>query len=478
MPITDYDVVIGLEIHAQMNTKTKMFCRCSNDSFNKTPNSNVCPICMGFPGQLPILNQETIRKGIIAGLSLNCKIPEISIFDRKNYFYPDSPKGYQITQFTDPISINGNITINTNQGEKTIRINRMHIEDDAGKLTHTKSGTLCDYNRSGTPLMEIVSEPEIFSVEEASAYAREIQKIMRYCGSSDADMEKGMMRFDLNLSLKPKGSSTLGTRAEVKNLNSFQSLEKAANYEIKRQSELLDAGERIAQETRGWDDKLQKTVSQRSKEEAMDYRYFPEPDLPPIQATPEFVDSLRQFVPELPHAKEKRFANEFKLLEDDIRILCETPELANYFESANAISKDPKITCSFINTILAARLKEDLISISESPVSAQNLGKLVKLVKDGIISNNVAKSTVFEAIYEDDQDPESIVEKKGLKQVNDTGALKSLAKKAITALPQAAEDVKNGEMKAIGALVGFIMKESKGSANPKAVNEILKELLN
>jgi len=473
-----YDVVIGLEIHAQMNTKTKMFCRCSNDSFNKIPNSNVCPICMGFPGQLPLLNKESVRKGIIAGLSLNCEIPEISKFDRKNYFYPDSPKGYQITQFDKPISINGNITITTSKGEKIIHINRMHLEDDAGKLTHTSSGTLCDYNRSGTPLMEIVSEPEIFSVEEASTYAREIQKIMRYCGSSDADMEKGMMRFDLNLSLKPKGSDTLGTRAEIKNLNSFQSLEKAAEYEIKRQSQLLDNGEKVAQETRGWDDKLQKTVSQRSKEEAMDYRYFPEPDLPPIQASKELVNELRKFVPELPHDKKKRFASEFNLLEDDIRILTSTPELANYFETANAISNDPKTTCAFINTVLSAYLKEDQISIKESPVSAENLGKLVKLIKDGIISNNVAKSTVFEAMYEEGQNPEKIVEEKGLKQVSDTGALEEMAKKAIKTLPQAAEDVRNGEIKAIGALVGFIMKESKGSANPKAVNEILKKLLN
>lgn len=477
MPTKEYDIVIGLEIHAQMNTKTKMFCRCSNDSFNKMPNSNVCPICMGFPGQLPILNKQVIRKGIIAGLSLNCEIPEVSIFDRKNYFYPDSPKGYQITQFTHPISINGHIKINTSQGEKTIRINRMHIEDDAGKLTHTSNGTLCDFNRAGTPLMEIVSEPEIFSVEEASSYAREIQKIMRYCGSSDADMEKGMMRFDLNISLKPKGSDKLGTRAEVKNLNSFQSLEKAAEYEIKRQTDLLNQGEKIAQETRGWDDKLQKTVNQRSKEEAMDYRYFPEPDLPPVQASAELVGELKKLVPELPHSKAKRFSEEFKLLEDDIRILTETPELADFFETANQIGEDPKTTCSFINTVLAAHLKEDQISIKESPVSANQIGKLVKLIKEGTISNNVAKSTVFEEMYEKGGEPEEIVEAKGLQQVSDTGALEEMAKKAIEALPQAAEDVRNGEMKAIGALVGFIMKESKGSANPKAVNEILKKLL-
>ena len=353
----------------------------------------------------------------------------------------------------------------------------MHIEDDAGKLTHTPAGSLVDFNRAGTPLMEIVSEPDIRSVEEASMYAREIQKIVRYAKTSDADMEKGMMRFDLNISLRLEGIEEFGTKVEVKNLNSFQSLEKAAEFEIKRQSKMLDSGEQISQETRGWDDKTEKTVSQRSKEEAMDYRYFPEPDLPPVQAEEQTVAELRKLVPELPYDKKKRFEQEYQLLPDDIRILTENPDLANFFETATKIGGNAKTACSFINTVLMAHLKEDQIDIANSKVTAEHIGELVKLVEEGTISNNVAKSTVFEEMYATGKTPAEIVEEKGLKQVSDTGALEDFAKKAIEALPQAADDVRAGEMKAIGALVGFVMKESKGQANPKVVNDILQKLL-
>jgi len=475
--MSKYETVIGLEIHVQMNTKTKMFCRCSNNSFNKPPNVNVCPICMGFPGQLPITNKEAVEKGIIAGLALGCDIPKISKFDRKNYFYPDNPKGYQITQFDEPISVNGKVVIETDQGEKTIRVNRMHLEDDAGKLVHTPKGSLCDFNRAGTPLMEIVSEADIRSIEEASNYAREIQRIMRYCGSSDADMEKGMMRFDLNISLKPESQEEFGVKVEVKNLNSFQALEKAIEHEIKRQEEEIEAGKPIYQETRGWDDKSAKTVSQRSKEEAMDYRYFPEPDLPPIISGKGMVEELKKQVPELPLAKKKRFAEEFQLNEDDIRLITETPQMANFFEEANQIANDPKKVSSFLTTILLKHLNEDQIQLEESQVTAKHLGNLVKLVKEGTISNNQAKSTVFETMYETGKIPEEIVEEKGLKQVSDKGLIEELCQKAIEANPSAAEDVKNGKDKAIGALVGFVMKESKGQANPKAVNETLRKLL-
>jgi aspartyl-tRNA(Asn)/glutamyl-tRNA(Gln) amidotransferase subunit B len=432
---------------------------------------------MGFPGQLPMLNQKAVEKGIISGLALGCQIPEFSKFDRKNYFYPDSPKGYQITQFDKPISINGKVTIETEAGEKEIRVNRMHLEDDAGKLTHTPAGSLVDFNRAGTPLMEIVSEPDIRSVEEASLYAREIQKIVRYAKTSDADMEKGMMRFDLNISLRPEGQEEFGTKVEIKNLNSFQSLEKAAQFEIKRQSKMLDNSEEIHQETRGWDDKTEKTVSQRSKEEAMDYRYFPEPDLPPVHAEEQTVAELRKLVPELPYDKKKRFEQEYQLLPDDIRILTENPDLADFFETAAKIGGNAKTACSFINTVLMAHLKEDQLDIKDSKVTAEHIGELVKLVEEGTISNNVAKSTVFEEMYDTGKTPTEIVEEKGLKQVSDTSALEDFAKKAIEALPQAADDVRAGEMKAIGALVGFVMKESKGQANPKAVNEILQKLL-
>lgn len=472
-----YDIVIGLEIHCQINTKTKMFCRCSNDSFNKPPNSNVCPICMGHPGQLPLLNKEAVRKGIIGGLALNCEIPRFSKFDRKNYFYPDLPFGYQISQFDKPVSVEGHIDIETSEGEKRIGIERMHLENDAGKLTHTAKGSLCDYNRAGTPLMEIVSKPEMTSVEEASLYAREIQKIMRYCESSDADMEKGMMRFDLNISLKPAGASELGTKVEVKNLNSFQSLEKAAEYEIKRQSKMLNEGEEISQETRGWDDTKQKTVGQRSKEEAHDYRYFPEPDLPPLITEEATVEELRKLVPESPYTKKKKFKQEFEMNNDDATLLTETKDRAEFTEEAIAISGNPKTTTSFIATVLFGYLNNNDIELTDCKVTPKHIGELVKLVDEGTISNNVAKSTVFEEMFETGKIPSEIVEEKGLKQVSDTGALEEFAKKAIEALPQAVEDVKNGNDKAIGALVGFVMKESKGQANPGAVNKILKELI-
>lgn len=472
-----YEIVIGLEIHAQVNTKTKMFCRCSNDSFNKPPNSNVCPICMGFPGQLPLTNRTAVEKGIIAGLALNCEIPHFSKFDRKNYFYPDLPSGFQISQFDKPVAIEGKITIETSEGEKEIGIERLHLENDAGKLTHTKSGTLCDYNRAGTPLMEIVSHPDMRSTEEASAYAREIQKIMRYCKSSDADMEKGMMRFDINVSIMPKGSKEFGTKVEVKNLNSFQSLERALDYEIKRQIKATESGEEIFQETRGWDDSSQKTVSQRSKEESHDYRYFPEPDLPPLINEQSTVNELRKLVPELPRIKKQRFINEFTVTEDDAILLTETPEMADFFEEAAKIGGNGKSTSNFIASVLLKHLKEDQININESKVTAAHIGELVKLVEEGSISNNIAKGAVFEEMYASGKMPSQIVEEKGLKQVSDTGAIEEICKRAIEANPQAVEDLKAGKDRALGALVGFVMKETQGQANPKIINETFTKLL-
>jgi aspartyl-tRNA(Asn)/glutamyl-tRNA(Gln) amidotransferase subunit B len=476
--MTQYEIVVGLEIHCQINTKTKMFCRCSNDSFNEAPNSNVCPVCMGFPGQLPVINQEAVKKGVIAGLALNCNIPRFSKFDRKNYFYPDSPKGFQISQYDKPVAENGQIIIETSEGEKTIGITRLHLEDDAGKLTHTAAGTLCDFNRAGTPLMEIVSEPDIRSIEEASAYAREIQKIMRYVNSSDADMEKGMMRFDLNISLRPQGTKPYGTKVEIKNLNSFQALEKAMEYEVKRQTKELEAGNSIPQETRGWNEVENKTISQRSKEEANDYRYFPEPDLPPLICEQDMVEALRQeFVGELPYQKRQRFQKEFQLSTEEIRILTETRAMADFFELANSIANNPKTVASFVTTILQKFLNEHEITLEETKVTAQHIGDLVKAIDSGTISNNTAKTTVFEAMFETGDLPDKIIEEKGLKQVSDTGLIEELCKKAIESNPKAIEDYKSGNEKALGALVGFIMKESKGQANPGLVNQTLKNLL-
>ncbi len=471
-----YDVVVGLEIHCQMNTKTKLFCGCSNDSENAAPNTNTCPVCMGFPGQLPVVNKEAIKKGIQAGLALGCRIADRSVFDRKNYFYPDSPKGYQITQQFHPIALEGSVEIETSQGKKSIRMHHMHLEGDAGKLTHTTGGSLVDFNRCDTPLMEIVSEPDINSVEQATSYAREMQRIMRYSQSSDADMEKGMMRFDVNVSLKPKGASELGTKVEVKNLNSFTAMEKALEYEIKRQTKMLDAGEEIQQETRGFDDVKQVTVGQRTKESAKDYRYFPEPDIPPMDHNPAEVAELQKLVPELPLSKRERY-RAMGISEDEVFTLSNTLEMATFFETALEISKDPKKTCSLLTTVLLKKLSEAELDITQSPVSAENLGKMVKMILDETISFNTAKGELMDLAFESSEDVASLVDKHNLKQVVDEGLLLEVCQKAISTLDKAAEDVRNGNPKAIGALVGFCMKESKGQLNPAKISQKLNELL-
>lgn len=476
-----YDLVIGLEIHVQMNTDTKMFCRCSNKSFNERPNINVCPICMGYPGQLPKVNKHAIEKAIVSGLALGSKIQEHSQFDRKQYFYPDSPNGFQITQQFQPIAVGGEVEIELSDGTfKKVKIHHMHVENDAGKLTHVPEGSLCDYNRAGSPLMEIVTEPDMTSIEQASLLAQEIQKIMRYCNTSNVDMEKGEMRFDLNVSLKPKGSSELGVKVETKNLNSFQALEKAAEFEIRRQAELLETNQPIEQQTRGWVEEKGKTVLQRSKEEALDYRYFPEPDIPPIKLTQSQIDEQAAKLPKLPLEVKKLLQSKFGLEAEELVILSDTKKMSDFFLEAVEIGQDPKTTTSFITTILMKHLKEDGIDIDspENKVTPEMLGQLVKLIKDGEISNNVAKSTVFEEMYQTGKTPTEIVDEKGLKQVSDTSAIEEFCKKAIEANPQAAQDVREGQMKAIGALVGFVMKESKGQANPGLVNQTLQKLLN
>lgn len=475
-----YEPVIGLEVHVQINTDTKMFCSCSNMSFNERPNINVCPICMGYPGQLPQVNKVAIEKGILSGLALGSEIQEISQFDRKQYFYPDSPNGFQITQQFHPIAVGGEVEIELSDGTfKKIKIHHMHLENDAGKLTHIPEGSLCDYNRAGSPLMEIVSEPDMNSIEEASLFAREIQKIMRYCNSSNVDMEKGEMRFDLNISLKLKGAKEFGTRVETKNLNSFQSLEKAAEYEIRRQAEMLENNETIEQQTRGWVKEKEKNVIQRSKEEALDYRYVPEPDIPPIRISKAQIQAQETNLPKLPLEVKKLLQSKYGIQAEELSILSDTKIMSDYFLEAIEIAKDPKATTSFMTTILMKYLKEDGLDIDspENKVSAKMLGELVQLVQDGTISNNVAKSTVFEEMYKSGKSADEIVEEKGLKQVSDQGAIEKMCKKAIEANPQAAQDVKDGQMKAIGTLVGFVMKESKGQANPGLANQTLQKLL-
>ncbi|MFA5947657.1 MAG: Asp-tRNA(Asn)/Glu-tRNA(Gln) amidotransferase subunit GatB [Candidatus Gracilibacteria bacterium] len=481
----DFEAVIGLEIHVQISTKTKMFCRCDNDSFEKEPNINTCPVCMGFPGQLPVVNKIAVSKGIVSALALNCEILESCKFDRKNYFYPDNPKGFQISQFDEPLSKNGSIEVEfidskTNEKKiKKIGITRLHLEDDAGKLTHVRDSSLVDFNRAGTPLMEIVSEPDMRNSDEAHAYACEIQKIMRYIGSSEADMEKGMMRFDASVSIRKKGETKLNPRAEIKNLNSFKALKNAIDYEISRQIELYkNTGIYLkGPQTVGWDDDKGETFFMRDKEESDDYRYFPEPDVPPLHVDKKMVADFKKSLPELPNVKKNRYINELSLNEDDANLLSSDLKLAQYFEEVCVISKDNKKAISFITTILMKYLNEDLLSVDQQKVSAKMMGELINLVNEGVISNNIAKGEIFEEMYKNGKNPKDIVKEKGLEQISDQGSIEEVCKKVMQANPQSVADIKAGKDKAIGFLVGQVIKEMKGKANPQIVNELIKKLL-
>ncbi|MFA4890851.1 MAG: Asp-tRNA(Asn)/Glu-tRNA(Gln) amidotransferase subunit GatB [Candidatus Gracilibacteria bacterium] len=477
--MAELEAVIGLEIHAQISTKTKMFCRCDNDSFGVSPNVNVCPVCMGFPGMLPVLNEEALRKGIVAALALNCEVQAFSKFDRKNYFYPDSPKGFQISQFDQPISKGGWIEIQVDGGAaKKIRITRLHLEDDAGKLTHVSGGTLVDFNRAGTPLMEIVSEPDLRSASEAGVYAREIQKILRYVGASEADMEKGMMRFDASVSIREKGSGKLNARSEIKNLNSFKALENAVATEIARQTALWEAGKPQEEDfTVGWNDEKQEIYIMRSKEGSSDYRYFPEPDIPPILIGKKQIEKMRAELPEMPAVKAARFVKEYGLNEDDVKVLVSDVALADYYEKVVEIRGNAKLAASFVLTILMKHLNEELISISDQKVTAEMLGELLKMVAGGKVSNNAAKGEIFEEMYATGRSPAEILKEKGLEQISDTGEIKKVCKKVISANPQIVADFKNGKDRAIGALIGQVMKATKGKANPSVVDELIRKML-
>ena len=474
----ELEAIIGLEIHAEMNTRTKMFCGCDNDNFAKEPNTNVCPICMGFPGMLPAANAESIKKGVIAALALNCTIRKHSKFDRKNYFYPDLPSGYQISQYDEPVSEKGHLEILVNGEKKRIGITRLHLENDAGKLSHSTQGTLLDFNRAGKPLMEIVSDPDMRSAKEAKEYAESVQKIVRYCGSSDCDMEKGQMRFDASVSLRPVGDSKLYPRAEIKNLNSFRSLEASIEREIAKQRELWEAGTPPTVETTvGWDEDKGDTYLMREKESAADYRYFPEPDLPPLVITDEQLKEWEKEVPESPLAVYERFLGTYGLSEAEARFFAEDSKFAKLFEETAKSSGNAKTAASFVGTVLVSRLKEAGKKLSDSPVTAAHLIELIQLVDSGAISNNVAKSSLFEAMMDSGKMPKSLVDELGLAQVSDTGAIEELCKKAIEANPAAVADVKAGKTKAMAAIVGTVMKESKGKANPQMVNELLTKLL-
>jgi len=477
MGVKDFEPVIGLEVHVQMATETKCFCSCKVE-FGAEPNTNVCPVCLALPGSLPVLNKTALEYAIKASLALNCKVHELSVFARKNYFYPDLPKGYQISQYDKPLATDGYIDIKVDGKTERIRIHRLHMEEDAGKTIHEGNHSYVDLNRAGTPLMEIVSEPDIRSAVGARLYLEKLRNIMRYIGVSDADMEKGQLRCDVNISLRPKGEEKFGTKVEIKNLNSFRFVQKAIEYEIERQAKVLSKGGEIVQETRLFDPTSGKTFTMRTKEEAHDYRYFPDPDLIPVRITTAYIEEIRQSLPELPDEKEKRFISQFKLTEYDADVLVADKDRALFFEkSVEVYNKNPKAIANWIINELLGKLNEAGIDITESPVKPEHIAELVELIDSGTISTKIAKE-VFEEVFKTSKSPKQIVEEKGLKQVSDEGEIRKIVEEVLSKHPAEVEKFKAGNQKLMGFFVGQVMKATKGKANPKLVNKILQELLN
>lgn len=476
-----YEAVIGLEVHTELQTTTKIFCGCKT-SFGAEPNTNVCPVCLGLPGVLPVLNKRVLEFAVRAGLALNCEISRFSKFDRKNYYYPDLPKNFQTSQFDLPICERGHLDIEVNGEKKQIRITRAHMEEDAGKLVHHGTSitdsdySLVDYNRTGTPLLEIVTEPDMRSAKEAVAYLEKMRAILQYIGISDCRMEEGSLRCDANVSVRPVGQKELGTKAEIKNINSFKGVEKAIEYEALRQAEILEDGGKIIQETRTWDEKEGVTKSMRTKEEANDYRYFPEPDLAPFTVSEEYIEDIRKTLPELPDERRERYIANFGLSSTDAQYMTNDKDTSDYFEKVVAAGADPKASVNWIMGEFASQLSNAGIEIAKAPVTPENLAKLLALIAKGTISGKIAKK-VFAEMWKDGADPEEIVKAQGLVQISNTGALKELVVKVIANNPKAVEDFKAGKKKAVGALVGQIMKETKGKANPKVINELLNDEL-
>ena len=471
-----YETVIGLEVHAQMRTNTKIFCGCRVE-FGATPNSLTCPVCTGMPGVLPVLNRRALEYSIRTGLAMDCKIAPFSRFARKNYFYPDLPKGYQISQYELPICEHGHIDIEVDGATKRIGITRIHMEDDAGKNIHDISGvSLVDLNRTGTPLMEIVSEPDMRTPEEAGAYMRKIRTIVRYLGVSDGNMEQGSLRCDANISIRPVGASEFGTKVELKNINSFRFVERAVAYEIKRQIKETEAGGAIAQETRLYDTDRNMTVSMRAKEEAHDYRYFPDPDLVPMRVESSWIEEIRAGLPELPDAKRARYTDELGLPADTAAFISEERGTAQWFEKAVGLGGEPKAVANWVMGELTRKLNEDVLSFAESPVTPELLVGLLKLVDDGTISGKIAK-TVFEEMYSTGKDSAAIVKEKGLTQITDKSAIEAAVDEVISENPDEVERFRGGDRKLMGFFVGQVMKATKGKANPKAVNEMIRSKL-
>lgn len=476
-----YEAVIGLEVHTELQTKTKIFCSCRT-SFGADPNTNVCPVCLGLPGVLPVLNKKVLEYAVRAGLALNCEISRFSKFDRKNYYYPDLPKNFQTSQFDLPICEHGYLDVEVEGEKRRIRITRAHMEEDAGKLVHHGTSitdsdySLVDYNRTGTPLLEIVSEPDMRSAKEAVAYMEKMRAILQYVGISDCRMEEGSLRCDANVSVRPVGQKELGTKTEIKNINSFKGVERAIEYEAMRQAELLEDGGKVVQETRTWDEKEGVTKSMRTKEEANDYRYFPEPDLVPFTVSDEYIENIRKSLPELPDARKERYMKEFGLSSEDAVFMTNDKATADYFEAAVEAGADPKACVNWLMGEFASQLSTDGIEIAKAPVSAEILAALLKLISKGTISGKIAKK-VFATMWKEGGNPEEIVKAQGLVQISDTAELSKLVDEVVGKNPKAVEDFKAGKKKAVGALVGQIMKATKGKANPRVINELLNKKL-
>ena len=475
--MTEYTTVVGLEVHAELKTKSKAFCSCST-AFGSEPNTHVCPVCLGMPGALPVMNKEVVEFALRFGLAVNCDIQKYSKFDRKNYFYPDLSKNYQISQLYQPICLGGHLDIQVDGKTKRIGITRIHMEEDAGKLVHsgatisTSDSSAVDYNRAGVPLIEIVSEPDMRNATEARAYMEKLKSYLEYTDVCDCKMQEGSLRCDANISVMPEGAKEFGTRAEIKNLNSFRALERAIDYEVQRQIELIEDGGHVVQETRTWDDAQGMTFSMRSKEEAHDYRYFPEPDLVPIILDDAWIERSRKSLPELPDARKARLMKDKGLQEYDAELIVSSKKMANYFDAAAAESTDAKGVANWMLGDVSAYLNNEGVEIDKFPISPKHLGEMVNLINKGVLSSKLAKK-VFAEMLKADKAPAALVKELGLEQVSDTGALQAMVDEVVAANPQSVADFKAGKDRAVGFLVGQIMKKSRGKANPSMVNEMI-----
>ena len=479
MSRNDYEVIIGLEVHAELSTKTKIFCSCPT-SFGAAPNTHTCPICMAMPGTLPVLNEKVVEYAVKAGLATNCEISKDSKNDRKNYFYPDLPKAYQISQFDKPLCNHGYVEIEDDEGnKKKIRLLRIHIEEDAGKLNHDEfgGGSLVDLNRAGVPLIEMVSEPDLRSAGEVERYMKKLKSILEYIEVSDCKMQEGSLRADVNVSVRKKGETKLGTRTEMKNMNSFRSIVRAIEYEVERQIDVIEDGGVIEQETLRWDDVSGKTFPMRDKEDAQDYRYFPDPDLVAIKLSDEYIENIRKTLPELPESRKQRYLTEYGLSEKDANIITSSKYLSDLFEEASKICNNPKAVNNWIISDISRILNETEMEPIQIPFDSKQLAKLVTLIVKGTISSSIAKKVLVE-MFEHPRDPEDIIDEKGWVQISDEGAIKDVVLRVLENNPQSVADYKAGKQKALGFLVGQAMKETRGKANPQMLNKMFLEELN